>query len=105
MNIGDLNKRVTWQYKTRTPNGMGGFTETWVDAATVWAAIWPVSATEMAKAGSERMVVTHRIRIRFRRPFRADWRGKFGNRYFNIVGITNPAEANEYLDVMCKEAA
>jgi SPP1 family predicted phage head-tail adaptor len=101
----ELNKRVTWQYKTRVPDGMGGFTETYVDACTTWSAIWPVSANEIIVANSISMVVSHRIRIRYRSTFKSSWRGKFGNRYFAIAGITNPNESNEFLDVMCKEAA
>jgi len=28
----------------------------------------------------------------------------FGTRYFSIVSILNPNEANEWLDLMCNEA-
>lgn len=106
MKIGDLNKRVTLQYKTRVADGMGGFTETWTDAATVSAAIWPTSAKEMVQANSTTMVVSHRIRIRYRRDIKGSWRVKFGNRYFAIVGgPINPEEKNEWLDLMVKEAA
>lgn len=102
--IGALNKRVTWQYKTKTPDGMGGFTEIYVDAGTVWAAIWPVSANEVIAASATSMVVTHRIRQRFRSGFKPSWRLKFGNRYFAVVSIINPSEKNEWLDLLCKEA-
>jgi len=83
---------------------MGGFTDTWTDAATIWAAIWPTSAKEIIAANATTMVVSHRIRIRYRSVLQAVWRIKFGNRYFAIVSIINQNEANEYLDLMCKEA-
>ena len=105
MKTGDLNKRITWQYKTKVSDGLGGFMDTWVDACTTWAAIWPVSVKEIIAANATSMVISHRIRIRYRSTFKSSWRGKFGNRFFSIVGITNPNEANEYLDVLCKEAA
>lgn len=106
MQVGALNKRVTIQYPTRTPDGMGGFSESWVDHATVWAAIWPTTATERLKADQVSGEITHRIRIRYRRGIRTSWRIKFGSRYFNISGPPiNPNEKNEYLDLMCKEAA
>lgn len=104
-NIAALNKRITWQYQTKAPDGMGGFTVSWVDACTVWAAIWPASANEIIAANAPSMVVSHRIRMRWRSTFSPAWRGKFGTRYFAIVGITNPNERNEWLDVLCKEAA
>jgi SPP1 family predicted phage head-tail adaptor len=102
---GDLNKRITWQYKTKISDGMGGFTDTYVDACTVWCAILPTSANEIVAANATSMVVSHQIRIRYRSVFKPSWRGKFGNRYFSIVGITNPNESCEWLDILCKEAS
>jgi len=105
MKIGDLNKRVTLQHKTRVADGMGGFSESYSDAATVFAAIRPTTAKELVQANSTAMVVSHRIRIRYRRDVKGSYRVKFGNRYFAIVSIINPEEKNEWLDLMCKEAA
>jgi len=103
--IGDLNKRVILQYSTKVSNSMGGFTTSWVDAATIWAAIWPVSAAETVQSMQPTMTISHRIRIRYRSVLRASFRIKFGLRYFNIVSIINPNERGEYLDIMAKEAA
>jgi len=105
MKAGDLNKRITFQHQTKVPDGMGGFTMTWTDAATVWAAIWPVSASEVVQANAPVMVVSHRIRIRYRSVMKASWRIKFGNRYFNIVSIINPNQEGRILDLMVKESA
>lgn len=105
MKAGDLRHRITFQYQTKVADGMGGFATTWTDAATVWAALWPTSANEVIAANATSMVVSHRIRIRYRSVLKASWRIKFGNRYFSIVGIINPNEKGELLDLMCKEAA
>jgi len=102
--IGDLNKRVVLQYTTKVSDGMGHFTETWTDAAAVWAAIWPTSAKETVQSMQTDMVISHRIRIRYRSVLRPSWRIKFAFRYFNIVSIINPNEKNEYLDIMAKES-
>ena len=104
MLIGDLNKRVTIQYTTKVSDGMGHFTETWIDACTVFAAIWPNSAKEMVQSMQTDMVTSHRIRIRYRSVLRPSWRIKFGLRYFNIISILNPNEKNEYLDIMARES-
>ena len=104
MRSGELNKYITIQHPTKASDGMGNFTETWTDAASVWAAIWPISANELVRSMQQTMEITHRIRIRYRSAFRPDWRIKFGNRYFNIVSKINPNEKNELLDLMCKEA-
>lgn len=105
MNVGSLNKRITIQNVTKVSDGMGRFTETVVDVATVWAAIWPTSANEQVQAMQTVMTISHRIRIRHRSILKASWKIKFGNRFFSIVSIINPNEANEYLDLMCKETA
>jgi len=104
MQIGSLNKRVTLQYSTKVSNEMGGFVTSWVDAATIWAAIWPVSAAETVQSMQPTMTISHRVRIRYRSVLRANWRIKFGLRYFNIVSVINPNEKNEMLDLMCKES-
>ena len=105
MRIGDLNKRITLQYQTKTPDGMGGFTVVWVDAATVWAAIWPVSASETIRADKTTMIITHRIRIRYRSTLKGSWRVSWAGRFFNIVSPIDPNMAHRWLDLMCKEAA
>lgn len=100
----ELNKRVTLQHQTKVADGMGGFTVTWTEAATVWAAIWPVSADETIQAGQAAMTVTHRIRIRFRSVLKASWRVSWAGRYFNIVSIIDPSSAHQWLDILCREA-
>lgn len=105
MRIGDLDKRVVLQCSTRIPDGMGGFTVTWVDAASVWAAVWPVSASETIEANQATMTITHRIRIRYRSMIKASWRISYAGRYFNVVSIIDPNTAHRWLDLMCKEAA
>jgi len=101
----ELNKRITLQAQTKTSDGMGGFAVTWTDMATLWAAIWPVSANEIIQAQAPAMVVSHRIRIRYRNVLKANWRIKYADRYFNIVSIIDQNMAHEWLDLMCKEAA
>ena len=100
---GDLNKRITLQLSARVSNGAGGFNLTWSDHATVWAALWPVSANEQVKAMQPTMTITHRVRIWYRSKFSPTWRLKYGNRHFNIISIINPGEKNEVLDLLVKE--
>uniref|UniRef100_A0A6H1ZBS3 Putative head-tail joining protein n=1 Tax=viral metagenome TaxID=1070528 RepID=A0A6H1ZBS3_9ZZZZ len=102
--IGDLNKRIEIQAPTRVSDGMGSFTETWSTIATVFCALWPLSATETVQSMQTGMTISHRIRVRWRSVLRPSWRLKFGQRYFNIVSILNPGERNEYLDILAKEA-
>ena len=104
MQIGQLNKRITLQYETKTADDMGGFSVVWTDSATVWAAIWPISANELVQSMQTDMIISHRIRIRYRSGVLPSWRICFGSRYFNIVSIINPSERGEWLELMCKES-
>lgn len=105
MRIGDLNKLISIIGTTRASDGMGGFTLTdSTIASSIWAAIWPLSASETVKSMQQTMEISHRIRIRYRSVFRPDWRIKFGERYFDVKSIINPNERGEWLDLMCKEA-
>ena len=103
MEVCKLNKRITLQYPANVSDNMRGFTTTWTDSADVWAAIWPVSATEAIRSMQPTLITTHRVRIRYRSTVQPEWLVKFGTRYFNITSIINIEEINEWLDLLCKE--
>ena len=106
MRIGDLNKRIDIEASTKVSDGMGGFTVAWTAvASSIAAAIWPVSASEIVQAAQPTMLITHRIRIRYRSGIKASFRIKFGNSYFNIYAIIDANMGHRYLDLMVKEAA
>ena len=105
MRIGDLNKRIAIEYPERTDDGGGSSLTEWKTFVSVWAAIWPVSATEMIRNNQPSGEITHRIRIRYRPNITAGYRIRYGSRYFNITGPPiSPNEVHEYLDMVCKEA-
>jgi SPP1 family predicted phage head-tail adaptor len=101
----DLNKTIVLQYQTKVSDGMGGFTTVWADAATIWAAIWPISANEQIQAQAPTMTITHRIRIRYRNTIKASWRISYAGKYFNIVSIVDVGMNHRWIDLLCKEAS
>jgi SPP1 family predicted phage head-tail adaptor len=63
--IGELDQRITVERKERTPDGGGGFVETWTAQATIWALVRPMSGRERAHAqqtqsGGNYLVVVRR---------------------------------------------
>ena len=48
MKINDLRERITLQTLEKTPDEMGGYTESWTDATTVWACFKAVTKTKCA---------------------------------------------------------
>lgn len=103
MRIGDLNRRLELQSPVDVSDSMGGVTRTWNKEAIVWGAIWPTSVTERIQANAPTMVISHRIRIRYRDELGADWRLKYGNRYLSVVSIVNMNEEDRQLDLLCRE--
>ena len=106
MASGPLNRQITLQYPTKVSDGMGGFTQAWVDAATVWAKISTLRSDEALIAMQTTGTAIHNVIIRYRTDVKSSWRIKYGNRYWNIIGP--PIDVNQehrYLDIKAKEAA
>lgn len=104
--IGDLDRQIILQYKTRVTDGMGGFTDTYVTAATVWAKITTLRSDEAVQAMATTATVVHNITIRYRTDVRSGWRVKYGSRYFAIIGP--PIDLNmqhKFIELKCKESA
>jgi SPP1 family predicted phage head-tail adaptor len=100
---GELKNRVELQAQVRTPDGMGGFSNSWLTICTLWAAIWPVRATEVVEGARPVATVTHRIRIRYRNGISPKLRVKFGSKYFSVESVINPNTDYKALDLMARE--
>ena len=106
MRIGDLNKRITLQYSTKIADGMGGFTVTWVDKATVWAKISTLRSDEAIIAMQNSGTAIHNVVIRYRSDVKSSWRLKYGNSYWAILGPPIDLDKDhKWLDIKCKEVA
>ena len=103
MKAGDLRHRITIQQRTLTPDGLGGHTETWSELATVWAAVWPVSAKERIAGSQVQAETTHRVRIRYLEGVLPQMRILFGSRLFEIDSIINTDERMFQIDLLCTE--
>lgn len=64
--IGRMDRRITIERKTRVSDGMGGYTESWGELATVWAEIRPLGAREVWDAMRVSAETRFRVRIRWR---------------------------------------
>lgn len=86
MRAGRMDQRITIERKTRTSDGMGGFTETWAEQGTIWAEVLPLSTREIWNAMQISAETRFRVRVRFRgdangSPYytsadRVTWRGR-----------------------------
>lgn len=86
---------------------MGGWVETYIDVATVWAKKTTHRSNEAVEAMRQTGKLTHNYRIRFRRDVKGDWRIQDTGKYMAIIGP--PIEVNEgpgrhWLDITAEEA-
>ena len=102
MNIGKMRHRITFQSLPDDKDTMGGYGDEWVDGATVWAQISPVSGREYFSQMRE-STVSHKIYCRYRPGISPRMRIKFGKRIFRIISVLNWEERNEGLTIMCEE--
>lgn len=101
----ELRHRIAIQKRTQSPDGLGGFSESWITFASTWAKISPTSARERFFSEKLEHNITHKITIRYRSGISPDMRIQFGTRIFKINGIINPEERNIWLDLLCEEGA
>jgi len=104
MRAGTLRHAVTIQNQTKTPDGIGGYSEEWVDLYTdARAAIWPKKMVEASETGRTVATITHNIRVRYFPDVDETCRVLFGTREFEIKSILNWEERDRYLDLICEE--
>ena len=85
-------------------DAMGGHTENWVEVATVFALIEPVSAASKFGAGQTLETVTHRATIRHRSGVASGMRFNRQGRMFDIATVHDPDETARYLVCRVREA-
>lgn len=102
--VGNRRARLLLQQEgTGVPDDAGGYTQTWLDVATVWAEVEPMRGQEIVLADKLAGVTTHRVKIRYRADVNAAWRAKLGTRVLNIRGVTDIEGRRRDLELICEE--
>lgn len=97
---GDLRHRVLIQQQVTTRDEDGVQTTSWVDVATVWASVEPLSAREFIQSGQTQAAVTARITIRYRAGLLPTMRLVHRGQVFNIAGLLpDKASGLEYITI------
>ncbi|HYF94423.1 MAG TPA: phage head closure protein [Symbiobacteriaceae bacterium] len=100
-----LRHRITLQEKQITQDTYGAEVENWVDVATVWAEVSPISGREYFAAQQVNAEVTHRIKLRYRAGVNSKMQVVFGTRIFGIESVINVGERNIEMQLMAVEVA
>jgi len=100
---GELRTELVLEQATPTPDGAGGFEETWTEIATVFAKLVPLAARDRFGAGQTIEEVTHRVLIRARPDVASGMRFISGDRTFMILAVHDPDETGRYLSCRTRE--
>lgn len=109
MKAGRLRHRISVQSVTRTADttGGGGYSETWstVPHGETWASVDPVSGSYAERVAGAKVaeVVTHIVRLRHLPNVTTDCRVLFGDRVFDVRGVSNIGERDRELLLACEE--
>lgn len=103
MKAGKLRHRIKLQSRTQASDGGGGFTDTWADFATVWAAVEPLTGNERFEAQQLEGELSHRVTLRHRSDVTTEIRAVHQSRVLEIRAVIRPEERNAQLLLLCSE--
>jgi len=100
---GDLNRRITLETLSTTPDGSGGVESTWTNLATVWAQVTPKGGSEKLHGDQLTPTITYDVTIRYRKDVDASMRVSYEGRKLRINGVIDNAEQHRFLSLSCDE--
>ena len=108
LRAGQLNRRITLQRRGSAQDSFGGVQATWIDVATVWADIQPLSGRELENARRMASEVSHQITLRYQTLLTdtravAAYRARYKGRVFNLHAALNEDEANVLITLLASE--
>lgn len=99
----DLRHRLVLEELQREDDEGGGFTETWIEFAELWADLRPFGGSETVEADRLAGRVTHEISLRFRAGVQPAMRFRQGARLFHILTVIDVEERKRWLKCLCEE--
>ena len=99
----ELRHRLTLEQLERVSDEGGGFTETWVEVATLSADLRPIGGSEAVEADRLAGRVSHEVSLRYRPGVQPAMRFRKDARLFHILSVINVDERNRWLKCLCEE--
>lgn len=114
MDIGRLDKRITFQRRSSVKDDYGQEQNTWSDVATVWGNVKPIGGREKLRAMAIESELSHTVAVRYNAalmpPTQADAMRIFystptGDRIFNITAARDLDEERRFIVFDCTEGS
>lgn len=103
INIGKLNKRVTFCKLLDQKDELGQSRKVLGDIATVWASLYPVRGAEIYEAQKIEGKVTHKCYVRYRPDIDNNLFIKYKNSVYAVESAVDLDGENKVLEIMCVE--
>ena len=108
ISAGMLTRRIKVQRPSTMKDGLGAPCRTWIDVATVWADIQPLSGKEAVIANRISAEISHQIIVRYQSVFDnpqqvAQMRILYKSRIFNIHSSLNEDEKRAQIILLVSE--
>jgi SPP1 family predicted phage head-tail adaptor len=100
---GRLRHAMELQQAVRTPDDLGGQSESWQPIVTVWAHLQPASAGPVRRADGEEAEITHRVVLRADDRVQRGMRLVKGDRIFAVRALRDLDETGRYLVCLTRE--
>jgi SPP1 family predicted phage head-tail adaptor len=101
--LSTLTQRASLLARVLTPDGGGGFSETWQAFADAWIALAPRDATDTVGADRLESRVRHRITLRRRNDLAAGQRVAVGPRLFRVHAVLDEGPRAAASILLCEE--
>jgi len=101
--LSSLNRRVALEAQTLTPDGAGGYSASWNTLATIWAAIEPMSGSDVFGPDASEARVKYRITIRRRNDAFAGMRVNDGGRLFAIKAVLDDGPQSQFFTLLTEK--
>lgn len=102
--IGKRRQRVVIQQVTRTPDGAGGFSQSWSTFATIWADVEERSGSQVFFSESLQKRVTHKITARYLDGVTTDMRVLYQTtRLLQVQWTRNPDGRKKEIEIWAEE--
>lgn len=98
-----MRRIVTIRTNARTPDGMGGYTETPTDVDGIPARVEPLQGDEQLQAMQTGMVAPHRFTLRYRDDVQAATLLVYDSRTFDIKSVVDTEEKHRELIILADE--
>lgn len=100
---GALRSELALEECVTTPDALGGHTQSWVELATLFALVEPVSAQSVFGADQTLETATHRVTMRWRAGLKSGMRLRRNQRVLDIITVHDPDETQRYLVCRTRE--